>query len=339
MTLPSLLLVRVPAIYAAALAKNEYVTSRWRIIMLDVDPADPIEGVAARYCEPWTLEGAVVEERVTEIVRIYKVSHAIVLTPLSKYGTAAWKVLNGNGVDTLWAEVFPDGKLLLDRLGCQYTRRNEITLYEDEVPEHLEPELPIGTRFAQPAERCAADLWTAYGRDAIVVYGQVPCDHSLLDQDGLGYMEWLDLIFRANPETQFLFKQHPAVEWTELARTKGLEEYKNVREINESVSSLFAAYDTNAAYGSTTILEGVSRHLAFATGGRHFMDSDRLVLRVPSLGGAVDLWRRLRAFQPDQGALKRRLRFLTRYYALRPEDPRFADRLCRSSDDFFRPVS
>jgi len=338
MTLPSLLLVRVPAVHAAALATNEYVTNRWRIIMLDVDPAEPIKGISARYCEPWTLDGAKVEERVTEIVRLYKVSHAIVLTPLSQYGMAAWKVLAGCGVDTLWGEVFPDGKLVLDRLGCQYTARNEIALYEDEV-QPLTPELPIGTRFPQPQERTTADLWTAYGREAIVVFGQVPCDHSLLGQEEPGYDHWLDLLFRANPETKFLFKQHPAVEWTELARTKGLDEYPNVREINESIHSLFSAYDTCAAYGSTTILEGVSRHLAFVTGGRHFVDSDRLVIRMKSLGGAVDLWRKLRAFQPDEGALKRRLGFLTRYYALRPEDPRIADRLIRSSDDYFRMTS
>ena len=89
MTLPSLLLVRVPAVHAAALATNEYVTNRWRIIMMDVDPAEPIKGVSARYCEPWTLNGAKVEERVTEIVRLYKGSPALVLSRLSQYGLAA----------------------------------------------------------------------------------------------------------------------------------------------------------------------------------------------------------------------------------------------------------
>lgn len=332
--LPSLLLVRIPPLYAAALARNVHVTSRWRVLLLDTSPADPIQGIADRYCVPWSSDGKGVAECTAEILRIRRVTHAVVLTPISKYGIAAWATLADAGVNILWSEVFPGGKLLLDRLGCQYTGRNEITLYEDRVAP-LDPELPIGTRWTQPPPQCAEELWKAYGREAIVVFGQVPHDHSLLEQDGPSYLEWLDIIFSANPGTTFLFKQHPASESLEMARTPGLEKYPNVLQINASVDSLFLAYRTYAAYGSTTILEGVSRSLSFATCGRHFVDVDGLVLRIKTPEGASDLLGKLKAFRPDPALLRRRLQFLTRYYAMHPEDPRFEARISLTSDDFF----
>ncbi len=332
--LPSLLLVRIPPTYAELLTRNVHVTGRWKLVLLDTSPADPMQGISDRYFLPFGADEKDVEECTGRILRTHRVTHAVVLTPISKYGMAAWRTFASAGVNAIWSEVFPNGKLILDRLGCQYTDRNEIAKYENRVSP-LDPELPIGTRWTQPPPQCAKELWKTYGREAIVVFGQVPHDHSLLEQDGPSYLEWLDIIFSTNPDTTFLFKQHPASESLEMARTPGLEKYPNVRQINASVDSLFLAYGTYAAYGSTTILEGVSRNLSFATCGRHFVDVNGLVLRIKTHEGASDLLGKLKAFRPDQVLLRRRLQFLTRYYAMRPEDPRFEARISLTSDDFF----
>lgn len=330
-----LLLVRVP--YAKRFLQNRRLTDRFSVTLMTNVKENNTPGLNGFY-HVRDDQTATIGPLVTQIVRERDITHAVVLTPYSEYGEETAKTLLRLRVPFLWSEVFPGGKILFDRLGCQYTEKNEIETFEAIVPV-IDPELPIGTRFPQP-DRCpAAELSGRYGNRAVAVFGQVPTDNSLKNQSGrLPYYEWLDLLIRKNPDTTFVFKHHPASSANPKALTVGIEAYPNVKVMSESVDSMFEAFKGCAAYGSTTILEGVSRGTPFLTGGRHFMDSPALVVRADTEVGTDNVLDRLLGFKPEPAALRRRLSFLTRHYAMNPLDERVLDRILLSSEDFFGGV-
>lgn len=330
MTRTGLLLVRVPPSLASAISLNPAVCERWDVSLVDDGRNAPAPGL---HKAVFGIKPADSFETVSKLIAEQPISHAIILTPYSVFGEGAVRALEQRKIPFLWSEVFPGNRLLLDRLGCQYTDPNEIS-YESRILQ-LDPDLPIGSRFPQPQDKPIDALHKIHGKDAVVVFGQVPNDHSLLHQPAPSYPEWLDLLFTSNPSTRFLFKHHPIHAHNPMGLTPGIGCYPNVRVINESIHSLFKAYDAFAAYGSTTVLEGVALGLSFATHGRHFADRSDLVLRVSSPSAAKDLLGKLRSFKPNLPSLRRRLSFLTRYYAFRPNDPRIATRILLSSEAFF----
>lgn len=337
-----LLLVRVPFSLAGEMAKNPTVADRFNIVTLDISYLDQFRmqgGFAACYAHGQDPAlRAELENLVRRIVVEHKVTHAVVLTPLFWYSEAVAQVLDGAGVKRIWSEVFLGGKLIFDRLGCQYTHVNEINEFADSLPTMI-PDLPTVTRFRQPELVLPKVLRAKYGVEggqAMAVLGQVPSDNALKDTTGgLSYYEWLDAIFRQNPDTKFLFKHHPVIKMNPRGATEGLEKYPNVRVVDESIWSLFLAFDAFASYNSTAILEGLIQRKRFMTGGFHFMSHPGLCLRATAPEDAVSAYERVTSLSLDQSVCERRISFVTRRYTLLPSDHRMADRILLPSAEFY----
>jgi hypothetical protein len=272
-------------------------------------------------------------DRASLLIRRLGVARAIILTPLYWVFNAVRDACDRARVDSIWSEVFLTEKLILDRVGCQYTADSELVRYAD-TASPLDPE-PLGpTRFGQPGDRDPAEMRRAvasgHGR-IVALFGQVPGDNALADSSGgMPYREWIDAVVGRNPSTLFVFKHHPAV------RTPGVEAHRNLRAVKESLRTLLAAFEAFAAYSSTVIIEGAAETgRLFATGGHHLLGGNGLCLRVRSPNEAEGLYERIRGARPDPAALKKRLGFVTRRYALRPSSPDFARRLNESSESFF----
>jgi hypothetical protein len=254
------------------------------------------------------------------------------MTPRYWYSEAVAEACRHEGVDTFWSEVSVGDRILLDRIGCQYTEDSELVRFADIVP--VAPARPLGpTRFPQPPERDPAALREALTQGAervVVVFGQVPWDHATGSiPGGMGYLDWLNALLSRNTDTLFLFKHHP------VAPTPGLEEHGHVRPVDESIHALLGAFRCFAAFSSTVILEGAYGGRVFATGGRHFLDDPRLCLRVLRPEDGAGLHARLATARPDAAALWRRLGFISRAYLLPPESSHVLRRLTTTSEDFF----
>jgi len=335
MTLPGLLVARVLDGWTATIAKN--VQDRFRTVYagLELNPDPAVIGCPV-YKHPGTPPWDEVSELGRRIAREHGITHAILLTPLHDWSEALRVGLADHGVQIVWAEVFPGLKLLLDRAGAQYTHDNDIYRHAAAFPV-VSADTMIGTRFAQPkmrmpkAVRFAADVED--GEEPVVVFGQVDSDNALKDtKDVLPYAEWLDALFTRNPETTFLFKHHPA------KRTPGIEKYPNVSTVDENLYSLFLTFQKFAAYNSTVILEGTIQGKVFATGSFHFTDHPAIHLQIRRAEDAENLEQKLGAFQRDPGETARRLGFITRAYALKPNDPYVGDRLTLPSGEYFAKI-
>jgi len=337
-----LLLVRVPFSLAGELAKNPGIADRFNVVTLDLGYLDQFRmqgGFAACYAHGQDPAlRAELESLVRMIVVEHQVTHAVVLTPLFWYSEAIAEVLDAAGVNRIWSEVFLGGKLIFDRLGCQYTTVNEVNEFGDILPA-VAPDLPVVTRFKQPEIILPKVLRAKYGVEggrAMAVLGQVPSDNALKDTTGgLPYYEWLDAIFRQNPDTKFIFKHHPVIKINPNGATEGLEKYPNVRVVDESIWSLFLAFDGFVSYSSTAILEGLIQRKRFATGGFHFMAHPGLCLRVTAPEDAASLYERVTTFAIDPGVYERRIGFVTQRYTLRQTDPRMVERILLPSAEFY----
>lgn len=336
---PVLLLYRIPATWMAQIAKQPKIAEAWDVVAwheLEGPIEKPPPSIIAQYKTRHD-DGAPEEALTREILDKYDVKTALLLTPLRGLTENVAGVLKTQGVGVIWCEVFPGGKLLLDRAGCQYTTDSDIARYGGSFPS-LPPTAPNGTRFDQPPARSAAEIRDraaiVNGDRVVVVFGQVPYDSALL-RGPMDYYKWLDAIFTRNPETTFLFKQHPAGLKNRKLLTEGVEGYQNVRVVDESIYSLFHTFRAFASYSSTVIFEGALFGRFFATCGRHFMDGDGMCLRIRHALDAKRLYVRLLEFRPDADAVRTRLAFLTRAYALKPSDPALAQRLSLPSDEFF----
>jgi len=343
-TKPGLLLVRIFGHWSAQIAKNPEIAKNYETVALcwagahGYDPsnfAGLYQGID--HGGPGAPEGIVALTR--EIIQKHNVRKCIILTPLYWFSNAVKEALDEAEVDTIWSEVFPDNRIILDRAGCQYTADNDIVRHAPAFPD-VPADPPKSTRFRQPDARTPAEIRAAAkienGQPVVVVLGQVPGDHALLDTTGgMNYYRWLHSIFTKNPNTAFLFKQHPAGKNNVNARTKNIEMYHNVRIVDESIFSLFLAFDAFAAFSSTAIMEGVIQGKAFATGGHHFINHPDLCLRLSSPEDAENLYEKIRAFKSDDDLRKRWIAFLTRGYTMRPSSPLLSQRLAVSSGQFF----
>jgi len=343
MSRETVLLVRMMPHNAVCLAKNTSLIDRFDFVTVDgIRLGEYQQARIFQNCE--MLSGTrhdpePMKEEARGIMSRYPLSLVVLLTPLYWYSEAIRQVADEKGIPIMWAEIFPGGKVVFDRIGCQYTRDNEIIRYADSAP-LTDPEFPDSTRFTQPTQRMPYEMRADYNPDnkpCVVVFGQIPQDHSLMDTNGgIGYYEWLDAVFRQNPDTLFLFKQHPHWKANANVRTTNIETYANVREVDESIWSLFPSFDAFASYSSTCIFEGAIQGKVFATGGLHYLNHPGLCMRIVRPDQASDLYEKLRAFRLDESLLKNRLSFVTRRYALKPTSPLVGDRFKLTSEEFFK---
>lgn len=268
-----------------------------------------------------------IQQELHNLFRGTKVSHVLMTQKLLWYSTVVETVCTSLRIPLTWCEAFFDDRIIMDRTGLQYCKDNDLK-FESIGPVEL-PLLPKSTREPQPGTTSVDELQSKVPepRDAVVVLGQTPYDMSLKERPGIGYPEWMDAMFRGNPDTRFLFKHHP------LAKTPGIEKHSNVTVVNASLDSLFAAFELFASFSSTTIFEGMIRGRSFATGGYHFCSG--LTLPVHAAGDAHDLVGKLRKHTFSAEAWARRLFFICNRYTIPLNSPHLWERLTQSSKAFF----
>lgn len=275
-----------------------------------------------------------------DVLSKHAITHALISQPLFWYSEIAAAQCQAAGVQRItWFEDFLGGAHIYDQTGGPYTVHNEIVEFSEKSTP-LDPIIPVGTRFQQPTDRPPEDVLGLYGVDpakTVVLFGQAEWDMSLTERSGrLSYEDWMHALVVENPDVTFLLKEHP------LYRTRGLSSVAtellrlgNVRLYTESIWASFAAFRHFAAYSSTVILEGAFLGKSFITGGRHFLDHPSLSVVVASAEQARGVLQKAAAFVPDAQMLRQRLSFITRYYTMKPDDPRLADRLRLSSEEFY----
>lgn len=268
-----------------------------------------------------------------ELLRLfsaYKIRYALVAQKLIWYSDLVEKACLELGIQLVWCECFFDDRIILDRVGLQYCKENEIHFESVVKPAPLLP-LTGRTRQAQPAalttEELMAKLQIPVPGEPVVVLGQVPQDMALKEYPGLSYVDWLDALFRNNLSTYFLFKHHP------LMKTPGIERYSNVQVIDENIETLWNSFQLFAAFSSTTIFEGMTRGKKFVTGGYHLCSG--LTLEVLIASQASKLVEQLHAYQLPREAWLRRQMFLCNYYAIPMSSSRLWERITTSSEQFF----
>jgi hypothetical protein len=275
------------------------------------------------------LKHARVYHEIKSLFHRCKVSHALVTQRLLWYSVLVERVCRELGIQLTWCEVFFDDRIIMDRQGLQYCKDNDIH-YEAIGSAEL-PLLPQKTRQPQPTtmppEALRAKLGVVDLPNTVVVMGQTPYDMAVKEYPWVGYEAWLDALFRNNLSTWFLFKHHPQ------AKTPGIENYSNVRVIDESLESLWGAFDLFASFSSTTIFEGMIRGKKFATGGYHFCSG--LSLPVHTAVEARNLVERLKAYSIPTEAWNRRLFFVCNRYTVPLNSPRLWERMNKPSKKYF----
>jgi hypothetical protein len=270
----------------------------------------------------------------------HSVTHALISQPLFWYSeVAAAQCREADIQQVTWFEDFLGDAHIYDKIGGPYTAHNEIQYYAEKSPAS-DPLIPVGTRFPQPEDRTAEEVFETYGVDpenTVVLFGQCEWDMSLAEHAGrLDYAGWMLTLVQQNQDTVFLLKEHPLYRGRGLsASAAALLRLGNVRLYTESLQTSFAAFRYFAAYSSTVILEGAFLGKTFITGGRHFLDDSRFSVVVACEAEATNILQRVAAFVPDAQALRQRLSFITRVYTMKPDDPRLADRLLLSSEEFY----
>lgn len=310
--IPKLVIQQEPVVHQEALFR----TGRWKFVSPTIDKAYQNQSKAALF----------------ELLRDHKVTRVLVTQKLLWYSSVVEEVCQLLDIPIVWTEAFFDGRIILDKVGLQYCKLNEITYEACGAVES--PVVPRNTREAQPPGMSPREIYKTYNVTgpfgAVVVFGQTPYDMSLIQYPWVGYEQWLDHLFECNRGTRFLFKHHP------LCRTPGIERHPNAFSVNIDIQSLWNAFELFASFSSTTILEGCIRRKRFATGGYHFCSGNGLTIEAHSLDGIRDLTKRLSAFSLPAPELQRRVWFVCNRYTISMKSPQFLERLERPSEEFFR---
>lgn len=277
-----------------------------------------------------------------DVLALYEITHALISQPLFWYSEITAEQCRAADVPITWFEDFLGGAHIYDKIGGPYTAHNEIQEFAEMFPA-LDPVAPEGTRFPQPTDKAPEQILGEYGADpekSIVLFGQSEWDMSLVERaDRLSYEAWMRTLVRLNPGTRFLLKEHP------LYKARGLSSvaaeilrFGNVQLYTESIWATFKTFRHFAAYSSTVILEGAFLGKPFITGGRHFLDHPALSIVATLPCQFENVLQRSAGFAGSVGSaqmLRQRLSFITRFYTMKPDDPRLADRLLLSSEEFY----
>ena len=329
-----LAIVRLPSIWMPKLEENPALKSVSKLFTGQENPtvckkACPGKTWLVHHHKVTGLKHVRVYQEILALFKKCKVSHAIVTQRLLWYSVLVEQVCKELGVQLTWCEAFFDDRIILDRTSLQYCKNNDIHF---EVYGSLEPPLlPKKTRQPQPAtvtpEALRAKLGVTKPEETVVVLGQTYYDMAVKEFPWVGYEKWLHALFMSNPNTQFLFKHHPQ------KATPKIENYKNVRVINEGLESLWGAFDLFASFSSTTIFEGMIRGKKFASGGYHFCSG--LSLPVHSAEAAKNLVEQLHSHACSTDAWNRRLFFICNRYTIPLNSPLLWKRMNMPSKQYF----
>lgn len=256
-----------------------------------------------------------------ELLQEQKIDLVVIAQKLFYYSDIAENVCRRMGVRYLFTERFFDNKLIFDDVGLQYTRENQAKGESD-----LPIDWPKQDRELQPEDLTLQQLIDKYQLQGfeklVVIYGQLPWDMSLVQSpENMPYDEYIKALCVNNPDTTFLFKNHPRGKRA-LSKFKNAK-YPNLIFVNESLRTLFQL-PAHTAFSSTVIFEGVSRGLKFASVGYHLLQGHTHRLMR---GGFGDVYNKIVGRPLDMKAVARATSYITNIYTIRMDDPRLAERL------------
>ena len=284
-----------------------------------------------------------------DILKENKINYIINAQPLHPYHNILEQVAKELKIETINYETFFDDKLILDKIGCQYTKYNEINLYVDKVNDlsDIKIDLPKNSRDKQPNNLpTPRAFFRKYRIDNskpyIVIFGQLLWDMSLkqsINSQIKNPVDFYEYIFKNNPSTNFLFKCHP--KYTTQLKKRDLaflENYKNVTIVDESLKTLFDACNLFISFSSSCILEGLIKNKKFATIGYHFCNHPELVYQLDTLGKFENIYESLNNFNFNKTLLNKYLYFICNKYTLSMNSKNLANRILLSSEDYFKEV-
>lgn len=351
----NLLISRIRAVRCEKLLNNPEIAKRFNIFTVDHTPLSNYEdkGFVKSYrfpsvgnvCKPEVDEykEAEIYRFCTDIIRDNNIDIVINAQPLHPYNKILSEVCMVNGVDVLHYETFFDDKFVLDRIGGQYTIENEIEKYIDDIkiPLFSKPDLPKSSREKQPDILSRDNVYQKYGlsydKEYVVVFGQLLWDYSLkntMNPQITDPVEFYTHLFELNPSTTFLFKIHPKISENH-GDMQFLKKYKNVKIVNESLDTLFTAFDYFASFSSHCILEGLINHKKFATMGYHYCNNPKLVYQITQNKDFENIIEKLNFFEIDKNKLAKYLYFICNLYTIDSQSYKMVERLTSSSDEYF----
>lgn len=279
-----------------------------------------------------------------EDLRQYIKDNDIDIIITTYYPTADIKDL---GIKYMFFEAFLGDNKVFDRAGFHYSPDNEIKRYVDKV-KMRNIAIPDYTKIKQPEKIGRREFFKKYEIPEegkyIVILGQELGDKSLLhskNKDVKDYRDYIHCIVTSNPDVCFLFKPHPAYYTIKKHLQNDMDfinQYQNIKFINENIHSLFEIFDKFTAFSSTTIFEGLMRGRKFATVGHHFCDDSRVVLEMTDRNSFDNLYEKLEVFTIDEDARKKYMNFLLNYYSINLDSPRVVDRIEKTSNEYMEVI-
>ena len=355
----NLLCARIRAYRCAEIANNKWIKDKFNIYIVDHTGLEPYKQFGNLFKGSWQFPscGDICRPTPTEsdIKKIYEfckkilvennITKVINAQPLHPYNTVMGRVCKELGIDCLNYETFCDDKMILDRVGCQYTCPNEIYKYVDKVkfrrPDILE--LPKKTRQPQPENLTAQEFFKKYQLDPkgqyIVLLGQLLWDMSVIrtvNPEIKNYIDYVHLVISKNPRTHFIIKPHPIYLARNHRDMRIFKNYKNVTIVNESLDTLFNAFSNFTSFSSTAILEGIIRQKKFATIGFHFCNNDKLAIQLRVNERAEELYSKLNRFKIHNPIREQYLNFICNYYTVAMNSKKLYYRLTMTSDEYFK---
>lgn len=295
-------------------------------------------------CEPQMTEQLEkqIETLCKKIITDNKIDVVINAQPLHPYNVIMNKVCKEQKIDVFNYETFFDDKFVLDRVGSQYTTNNEINQFVEQIkiPENAVINFPKLSREKQPdflnVQQVYSKYHLSFEKNYIVMFGQLLWDYSLQEKflPQFSAKAWYKKIFRENPETTFLFKIHPKINATH-PHMSFLSTHENVIIVNESLDTLFNAFDCFASFSSHCILEGLFQQKKFATGGYHYVNHPELVYQLTEEDKFKDLYNKLQDFNINDKLLQRYLYFICNLYTCDSTSYDIFKRLTLSSEEYF----
>lgn len=253
----------------------------------------------------------------------FAVTHALVCQPLLWYSDQVERACRDSGVRLTWCVTAPDGKIGFDSCGSQYTERNDLGYDALFPPGDVSA---FATKHPQPPKGSLG-----HDPEALVVWGQVPWDMSHVSHHGVPYEKWINAALRQ--PGRVVYKRHPCI----TADGDVADVPPAVEVTDAHIDDLLALTPWHAAFSSTVIIEGQARGgCFFATGGRHFTDDPRWVLRTTAeaLVPALRAHTEARTAQ-DEILLRRRISFVQSEWLLPGADSRVLLRLRTDAKTYF----
>lgn len=332
-----LLVCRLKAFRCEKIQQNPWIHDYFgNIVTIDHYPLATYrdKGFEASYHWPPVQDVGRCQRFADECLQKHGITHAIISQKLYDYSSIMEEACIRNNVKFVWAEAFFDDKLIYDYAGLQYCRENDIKNHVFRIP--VTPlDLPRSTRETQPTPLPKEMVYQKYrltrGLKYIVIMGQLPWDMSLkqsINPAYSNYIKFISDVIDANREVQFLCKPHPK---DVIPKRFG----PRVTYVNESLGTLFEAFDNFLAFSSTTIFEGIIHNKKFATMGYHLCNDDRLVYQIKTNSHMRNLYNNLRKLSIDEEIKNRFLSFICNHYTIDFNSPRLLDKLVMTPEEFY----